>query len=1831
MKFKRVLAFVLSAMIIMNSAVPAFAEELIESAAVEEVLEEEITDEEVSVEEDVEVDTSNEKNELVETTNNEEVFEKKNFEEETRIPLEIEVNQTIQYNTLNTEEYVATGNCGENIIWTLDTHGLLTIRGSGDIPNKQWFSDYKYDIYSVVIENGITNICDSLFYNCSMTAIVIPESVNSIGNNAFYRCCCLESVIIPNSVISIGANAFFGCNRLRNITISENVISIGSYAFSECSSLEVIIIPESVTSIGVNAFAGCSSLSTISLSKNINSIENELFANCRNLKSVILPEGIKSIGDRSFSSCSSLASINVPKGIASIGNSAFYGCSSLTSINIPEGITSIGNDTFSGCSSLTSVVIPTSVTSIGTCAFQGCKVLASINVPENITSIGSYAFNGCKELTSFDIPQNVNSIENGVFQNCNSLISINIPASVTLIGAYAFSGCSSLASINIPASVMLIGAYAFGDCTSLNLINIPNKVTLIAEGTFSGCSGLTSINIPEGITSIENNVFQGCSSLESIIIPQSVISISIGDSAFEGCEKLKTLNISENTTAKIIGDRAFYGCSNLMSLNIPKGVTSIGEWAFYNCQNLEDINLPLSVTSIGYYAFYNCSGFNSIILPYNITSIKHHAFYSCSNLKSITVPSNVTSIENDVFRGCSSELIIKCVDGSFAHNYAIKNNISFELIKEYVAYGNCGNNITWTLDKDGILELIGVGEMGEGDYFSEYANLITKVIVNEGINSIHINSEQMNDSFVNITEIILPESLLKIDDYAFYGLENLNNITIPPNLKEIGSYSFAKCVSLERIDIPKGLTTIEEYAFEKCSRLKSVVIPGSVTTMGSMIFADNSSSLIIYCYYGTEAYNYTLTYNINKHIYGYQIAYHDNNNIISEPVIIDCYYGKSEKILDIDTLTSIILSEYNEIDVNQKTFGYDITNWTTLEDGTGTSYNVGEYLNLEFGVDGNIIHLYAQWEEKEYKINYYLNDGINSVENPEYYKISDGVITLKNPQKDFYNFAGWYSDNSYTVGPIYEIDFSSYDILTELYAKWIPIDYEITYELKGGEFSDLVIKKYNVDDNTINLPIPFKAEFVFAGWFDNEDLKGNVVRNIPAGSNGDKVFFAKWIKYSFGDMKRYLELPFDEASSDWTATIENIIIESDSIVYDEKIVLYLYKFEESTETLIDTFTASYNYTIPSEGKYILKLEYDGVLCDAIEITAVKGKRSYPVEKEIVLQKIQYPNQVLKFVDIKAELENSLLNNIETKLKDGEATCEGTLTIKNSKGEIVTDTTKLVSGKYTLIYTLAENEFFHTEAIANVNITYSPIKFKGFKYILNESDEGLGRIASNIVALPINGVNNTSYGETINIIPVFTTPFGELSAEELKECTIDIIPTENKGMVQFDSSLENVIVVSGKKVGNTSISFKVILTDKENSNNKFTLTKSISKFSIVSGTKEAVKCIDEIALLSNTPMSKAAVQKLEPRFTAEDIPAYLFNAAELKTSASTYSLSVVAYNFSGDSYEGRLSDAKLKWSTSNSKIASVKVNSKTGEVVLTVKKGANGTANITAAANDPNKASYMFKIIVADSDMRLETTSLTMNSLSKEYGTIKLYTNTFGEILENVNYKVNLVDQKKVGKKISYSTSTLFETDDNGYNADTGELKVRFTNPYQKNGSSKLYLEITKYVNDIVVGEPVYKSISIKNKQVLPSTSLKVLNSYSSKTTKEASYATVLLTTAAGIPVNEESINVTSNEFNVIDKLTKISENQWVIKLDRNPNVTLKNGKTYTVRADVEYTEYYAPKTVSAKVKYSTAIPVMNVYGNGAYSSNVYPEIDLDETEVLISIPNGMSEETLNIS
>ena len=645
------------------------------------------------------------------------------------------------------------------------------------------------------IESGIFN--DGGYYSRApgfrVTSVTIPNTVQTISNNAFYKNYRLtvfahgNAPFISSSDV-VRNNDFIDLDNIEYRTEQNTAIitkfnetdtsSSGSsyyYNYNLFVSLPKVIDGKKLVAIDESAFANGNKISDIIIPNTVNAIGKDAFMNCSSLYDVYLPNSVSVIGEGAFGDCRSLLLVTpVYNEITEMWedhyNDAKY------RIVIPSSVSTLCPGAFTNCSRITSAVIPSSLIQLSDYVFSNCYYLRNVNIPDSIYYIGYYAFNNCDSLSSVTIPKTVQYIGSSAFPSSSSFVirgytgtiaehyalsnhyvfealndsefeyEINEDNTVTIKGLVLPPRYSS--SLEIPETingktVTKIGSMAFADNKDIVSVTIPSTVTVIDDGAFEGCKGLRSIVIPESVTTINNAAFKECTALTSVTLPAGLSAIE---------------------------DELFFDCYRLTNINIPNGVTRIGRFAFYYCKALKDIAIPNTVTSIGDYSFSHCEALTSVAIPTFVTSIREYTFYYCSKLTSVVIPNSVKSIDNDAFMFCSSL-----------------------------------KNITIP---DSVLSI--------GSYAFGYCSGLTSVVIPNSVKTIGYSG------FANcsgLKSVVLSNSLTKIDKYVFENCKALENVIIPNSVTTIDRKAFNYCTALANAAIPKSVTSIDSTAFDSCTNL----------------------------------------------------------------------------------------------------------------------------------------------------------------------------------------------------------------------------------------------------------------------------------------------------------------------------------------------------------------------------------------------------------------------------------------------------------------------------------------------------------------------------------------------------------------------------------------------------------------------------------------------------------------------------------------------------------------------------------------------------------------------------------------------------------------------------------------------------------------------------------------------------------------------------------------------------------------------------------------------------------------------------------------------------
>lgn len=768
-------------------------------------------------------------------------------------------------------DIVASGTCGQDATWTLDSSGLLSIEGTGPINDKS-FLNHSLDIKSIIISPDITVIPLGTFAGCSnVESITIPfvgERIDIYGYHTplgrIFSTSPFEGATLTEQYDTSGGTSFRKANyyipdRLKNVTVLGGEIPYG--AFCNCRYITNITIPSDTTSIKSNTFNGCSSLESIELPKTITSIPQGLLSGCSSLRSITIPyvggeldqgdtvsplgyifgtsafEGaaatkqrIYSLGSNSYRDVTyyipeSLESVVLTAGNVSRG--AFYNCGNLKSVVISDFATSIEESAFYNCSSLESLDISTSVQAISPSSLKGCTSLKSLSIPfigtkcptEDAPNTGSLydVFGGEPEALEAVIVLG-GEIPAKSFYNFNTLKNVVLPESATFIGDEAFYGCSNIETINIPSTVTTIGQGAFALCNKLKTIDLPLGVSMIGESAFVNCTELEQIVIPEGVTSLSDYLFSGCSKLKSIYLPSAITTI--GNCAIADCSNLSTIKLPTALTK--IGEYAFKN-SGIIEIAIPEGVVDIGHMAFSYCTQLTAITFPATAERIGESVLVGDRSLESLTIPahaayayrlYDYTGTAWDAFEPPSTLKSVTIIGS-GSVPQYAFYKCAGLEELYLGEGITG------------IEKEAFRY--CTNLKTIVFPKSIV-------------YLSDYAFgkciALETVILPENLLTYEYG---VFSKCSNLIHVVLPEKLEIIGTAMFDGCSSLKDVEIPASVNTIGGGAFAECSSLTEMIIPPSVRTIGAQAFYGCSSFKDFTIPDTVSYIGEGVFGDCSS------------------------------------------------------------------------------------------------------------------------------------------------------------------------------------------------------------------------------------------------------------------------------------------------------------------------------------------------------------------------------------------------------------------------------------------------------------------------------------------------------------------------------------------------------------------------------------------------------------------------------------------------------------------------------------------------------------------------------------------------------------------------------------------------------------------------------------------------------------------------------------------------------------------------------------------------------------------------------------------------------------------------------
>lgn len=810
----------------------------------------------------------------------------------------------------------ANGGCGdkgENVLWSVDDEGTLTISGEGAIKDSASCPWAFFKVSRVVIEEGVTRVGKRAFYQMKdVKEVVLPESLEVIGYEAFYGCTGLKEITIPTGVKEIEEYAFVNCTNLFKVNTEDlaawcdiyfksafaNPLFPARHLYLNDEKVIKLEIPEGVTAIGDFAFYTSPEFCSVKLPEGLESIGRFAFYECAGVKEVTLPDSLRYVGQSAFEKCARLNELTVGPIIGAMtAKEMSFPTDSLKMVTVSEGTQAIGPEAFKEYRKLESVVLPESLKAIGKDAFYSCTALRNVVITDlapwcEISFACPYSnplffaenlwIKDGDLLTKVvcpEIPDGVTAIGDFAFYNYKSLRKITLPDSATDIGHYAFFGCKELKEAVLSPNIDSVGQYAFKGCDKLVDVTLGDILSIHTLQQLSiPAEQIRMVTVLRDTSALVPGAFKNCAKLESVVLPASLMTF--GKDAFFGCARLRNVVIEDlkswcmadfaNPFANplILSDHLYEReedgtLHEITALYIPEDITYVKPFAFYGCKGLMTVEIPEGVTDIAPMAFYNCKNLVAAVMPKSLRSIGQEAFRYCDKLTRLRLPGDLLVIAQDSFKNCTN--ISYLTIGKIIQNGTLKQLwIPTAALKEVTVSEGVGFIPDNAFRDCAKLEEIILPEsltfIGKDSFFGCTALKKTDAATMRSWLSIDFICPYSNPViyshrlFIRGREVLaltVPKGITEVKDYAFYGAWNINVLNISSDVKRIGVHAFCGCTALKKAGLPEGVEIIDDYAFRNCQNMTDLVLPKSLTYVGQGAF-DGCGKLKNIWYAGTD-------------------------------------------------------------------------------------------------------------------------------------------------------------------------------------------------------------------------------------------------------------------------------------------------------------------------------------------------------------------------------------------------------------------------------------------------------------------------------------------------------------------------------------------------------------------------------------------------------------------------------------------------------------------------------------------------------------------------------------------------------------------------------------------------------------------------------------------------------------------------------------------------------------------------------------------------------------------------------------------------------------------
>ena len=770
---------------------------------------------------------------------------------------------------------------------TLWSDGTLFIEGSGQM--KSWasasaveWSSKVSSIKKVTFNGNITSIGAYAFAGCSnMTVCDLPETVDKIGQYAYYNCTSLEKMRIPDAVTSIQTYTFAGCSALSWVDCGLGIQVIEPFAFTNCTNVRYIVANGTCTKIKANAFTGDTKAILLLIGKqsktgfeDYTGIDDAQSNPGQNVARICYLNDIDSGRILKRYPANSTTASNMDSETVrdtdlyayafdtdNDGKSDYLHIAGSASMETNwSSKTSVPWDELRG--TLTKVRLEDDVQSVGPYAFTDCTALKYIRIGTNASVFKQSAFAGCSALENMSI--SVKSLRNDLTSTSDLFVgtgskengfAVVFEDTAEVVPNYLFQNCENLTNLTFGKNVQAINQYAFAGCVGLKSVYIKSDAITTSDpkvftnaGTASG--GFT-VEIAANVTKIPAYLFNstdGNPFVTRVFADTGSYLDTIGASAFSGCNMLASAEFANCGKLQYINAAAFQDCTRLVTAdfsNCPE-LLNIENDTFNGCLNLADFSISNDekIDKIGDRAFQDCLALDTFVLPESVTKMGVDAYKNW-------VPAQVIYVLGKTHGGSGQGGFQSVTSGWYDRATVVYTQYSWDVSaaqdKSVMAY--------YTLAKDENAPEFMLFVVGQGD-MKDYEETVQ-----------HWKGGA-SDIGATVNAVVISDGVTHIGNFAFNDFTNCKKVTFGKDIITIGKGAFKNDAKIPEVDLSvasASLDFIDESAFRNCSGISTVNLSGcdALKDFGTGVFAELADASIIYV---SNDYLYDKLANVNGNI-----------------------------------------------------------------------------------------------------------------------------------------------------------------------------------------------------------------------------------------------------------------------------------------------------------------------------------------------------------------------------------------------------------------------------------------------------------------------------------------------------------------------------------------------------------------------------------------------------------------------------------------------------------------------------------------------------------------------------------------------------------------------------------------------------------------------------------------------------------------------------------------------------------------------------------------------------------------------------------------------------